>query len=218
MPPPPKQPEVPDNSWMDTFGDMVTLLLCFFILLASISKIDAVVFEQVQAGMTKEIAKQPPVRPIESLKNEITADIVTAKAEQAVDVGTDERGVVLNLDSGAFFRPGSAEIRPEAHPILKEMAETFANKRFDSYFIEVQGHTDDTPVKTQAFASNWELASARAVATLRMLASLGVKEDRMSVAAFAQHRPRVPNRLQDGTPLPDNQALNRRVAVHIFPR
>lgn len=208
-----------DASWMETYGDMVTLLLCFFIMLASISKIDTVLFEKVQSGMTKEIGKQPPQRPIESMRKEL-ADVVTAfqGGDEAADVGTDERGVVLNLDSGAMFAPGSADIKPGMLPLLKELVGTLAQPRFENYRLEIQGHTDNVPVKTTAFASNFDLSSARALATMRALVSLGLSESKMIIAAYGQFSPRVPNTLEDGTPLPANQALNRRVAVHVYPR
>ena len=211
-------PEV-DSSWMETYGDMVTLLLCFFIMLASISKIDTVLFEKVQSGMTKEIGKQPPQRPIETMKQELTqAAAAVQGADDAVDVGTDDRGVVLNLDAGAMFTPGSAEIKPAMMPLLKELAATLAQPRFENYRLEIQGHTDNTPVKNQQFPSNFDLAAARALSTMRAFASLGVPEGKMIVAAYGQFSPRVPNTLEDGTPLPANQALNRRVAVHVYPR
>lgn len=211
-------PEV-DSSWMETYGDMVTLLLCFFIMLASISKIDTVLFEKVQSGMTKEIGKQPPQRPIETMKQELTQAAANVQgSDDAVDVGTDDRGVVLNLDSGAMFAPGSADIKPGMMPLLKELVGTFQQPRFENYRLEIQGHTDNTPVKTAQFPSNFDLAAARALATMRAFVALGMKEDKMIVSAYGQYAPRVPNTLEDGTPLPANQSLNRRVAVHVYPR
>lgn len=214
-----KQSQEVDASWMETYGDMVTLLLCFFIMLASISKIDTVLFEKVQSGMTSEIGKQPPQRPIENMRQELTQAAATVQgSDDAVDVGTDDRGVVMNLDAGAMFTPGSADIKPTMVPLLKELAGTLNQPRFDNYRLEIQGHTDSTPVKTAQFPSNFDLASARALATMRAFVSLGVAESKMIVAAYGQFAPRVPNTLEDGTPLPANQALNRRVAIHIYPR
>lgn len=208
-----------DGSWMETYGDMVTLLLCFFIMLASISKIDTVLFEQVQSGMTKEIGKQPPQRPIESMKKELL-EVVTAfqGGEEAADVGTDDRGVVLNLDSGAMFAPASADIKPEMLPLLKEVVTTLTQARFDNYRIEIQGHTDDTPIKTPQFQTNFDLAAARALATMRAMVGIGLPAERVLIASYGQYAPRVPNRRDDGSPLPVNQALNRRVAVHVYPK
>jgi len=214
-----KKSEEVDSSWMETYGDMVTLLLCFFILMASVSKVDSVLYEQVQSGMTSEMGKHPSQRPIETLKNELS-EVINAMSQggEAADVGTDDRGVVLNLDSGAMFTAGAADIKPEMMTILRELTATLANPRFETYRFEIQGHTDDTPVKSAAFPSNFDLAAARALATMRALASLGLPPERMTIASFGQFAPRVPNRREDGTALPVNQALNRRVAIHVYPR
>lgn len=214
-----RKPQEVDASWMETYGDMVTLLLCFFIMLASISKIDTVLFEKVQSGMTAEIGKQPPQRPIESMRQELTEVVNTFQGSgEAADVGTDDRGVVLNLDSGAMFAVGAAEVKPEMLPLLKEVVGTLAQPRFENYRIEIQGHTDDMPIKTPQFQTNFDLAAARALATMRAMMSLGLPPERMLVASYGQYQPRVPNRRDDGTALPVNQALNRRVAVHVYPR
>jgi len=214
----PKKPAEVDVSWMETYGDMVTLLLCFFVLLASISKVDANLYEKVQSGIAQEIGKQKAQRPIEDMKKELT-EVVSAMSggDSLADVATDERGVVLNLDSGAMFKQGSAEVRPEAMPLLKEMAVTLTHKRFESYVLEIQGHTDDTPVATPQYPTNFDLAAARALATLRAMKALGVGEDRMIIAAYGQYKPRVPNRTPEGNPLPVNQSLNRRVSIHVVP-
>lgn len=207
-----------DNSWMDTFGDMVSLLLCFFIMLASISKIDATIFEQVQSGMAKDIGGKSTERPIETMKQEVSQAVQTMSTEDAIDVGTDERGLVLNLVSGAMFKPSSADIRDEMKPVLKEIVDTLSQPRFTAYNIEIQGHTDDTPIKNAQFPSNWDLSAARALATQRLFMEFGLSSSRMSIGAFADNRPRAPNHSPDGTTYPENQAMNRRVQIHVYPR
>lgn len=216
-----KPPQEVDTSWLETYGDMVTLLLCFFIMLASISRIDTVLFEKVQSGMTKEIGKLPPQRPIESMKQELAQVVATFQGQggdESADVGTDERGVVLNLDAGAMFAAGSADIKPQALPLIKEVVGTLNQTKFQNYRIEIQGHTDNTPIKTPQFPSNFDLAAARALAVMRAMAAEGLPHERMLVSSFGQFAPRVPNLTQEGQPLPVNQALNRRVAVHVYPK
>lgn len=213
-----KPPEPVDNSWMDTYGDMVTLLLTFFILLVSISKIDANLYEQVQSGMAEKIGKQEQVRPLEAIRKDLTDVIQVYDSEQISDVGTDDRGLVVNLDAGALFVPGSAEIRPQSVKLLTEMAMTLSQPRFKDYRIEVQGHTDDIQISTPQFPSNWDLSAARALNTLRKLKELGVPDDRLLLTAYSQYAPRAPNRTAEGQPIPDNQAVNRRVTLKVYPR
>lgn len=209
----------PDSSWMETYGDMVTLLLCFFVMLASISKIDASMFEKIQSGLTKEMGKHPAERPIEAMRQDLTAVLEANKGMgEAGDVGTDDRGVVLNLDASTLFAQGSADLKQAMLPLLKDLVGTITQPRFENYHLEIQGHTDNTPIKTQQFPTNFDLAAARALAIMRALADLGIKQDRMTMSSFGQFSPRVPNTLDDGTPLPANQAMNRRVSVRIYPR
>ena len=210
--------EEPLEDWLLSYADMITLIMAFFVMLAAISKVDANLYEKVQSGMAKEIGNRKTERPIDDMKKELT-DVVSAMSggDSLADVATDERGVVLNLDSGAMFKQGSAEVRPEVIPMLKEMAVTLNHKRFETYILEIQGHTDDTPVTTPQYPTNFDLAAARALATLRAMKAQGIGEDRMIVSAYGQYKPRVPNRTPEGNPLPINQSLNRRVSIHVVP-
>ncbi len=211
--------EEPLEDWLLSYADMITLIMAFFILLASISKIDASLYEKVQSGMAKDIGGRTAARPIETLRKDLAQAIATTKGgDDMADIGADERGVVLNLDASAMFKPGSAEVRPEILPVIKEITQTLGSERFLSYRVEIQGHTDDVEVKTQQFPSNFDLAAARALSTMRSMAQFGLADERMLVASYGQFSPRVPNHSEDGTALPLNQALNRRISIHVYPR
>ena len=82
----------------------------------------------------------------------------------------------------------------------------------------MQGHTDDTPVNTPAFPSNWELSAARATMVVRLFIQHGMEPTRLAAEGLADTRPKVSNRDVTGKPLPVNQEINRRVSVHIYPR
>lgn len=210
--------EEPLEDWLLSYADMITLIMAFFVMLAAISKVDANLYEKVQSGMAKDIGNREAARPLDTVRKELAQVIsATRGGDDAVDVGSDERGVVLNVDANAMFKPGSADIRPEILPIIKSITETLKNDRFASYRIEVQGHTDDTPVATPQFPSNFDLAAARALVAMRSMSSQGLPESRMTIASFGQFQPRVPNRTPEGAPLPVNQALNRRISIHVFP-
>jgi chemotaxis protein MotB len=81
---------------------------------------------------------------------------------------------------------------------------------------EIDGHTDDQPVATQQYPSNWELSAARAGAVARLFLALGMQPTRVEIVGFGDTRPKVANRDAQGRPLPANQAINRRVTVHVF--
>ncbi|TAN58471.1 MAG: hypothetical protein EPN20_16340 [Magnetospirillum sp.] len=206
------------EDWLLSYADMITLLMAFFIVLVSMSKIDAGKYEEVQAGMAKDVGNREVTKPLQDLKSELLGEVAGAGVEDSVDVGKDDKGIVLNLASGAMFKPGSADIRPEILPLIKEITGTLSQKRFENYQIEIQGHTDDTPVRTQQFPTNWHLSAARALSTLNLLAELGIIQSRMKIAALADTAPRVPNHSDSGKPYPENQAINRRIEIHIYPR
>jgi len=207
-----------EDDWMVTFADMVTLMLAFFVLLAAISKVDPVLFEQVKAGMAKGIGQRDIERPIEALRNDITAAIDLMKVDDVVGLGMDQQGLVIDFASTAFYEPGSAELRPETLPVLQRMAVTLASTKYRNFQIEVQGHTDDTPINTPVYPSNWELSAARATRVVRFLEDQGVNSQRLRAVGMADTAPKVPNTAPDGTPLPNNQEINRRVSVRLTPR
>lgn len=207
-----------DEDWMTTFADMVTLLLTFFIMLVSISKVDVVLFEQVKAGVAKGIGNRDEVRPIQLLKIDVQDAVQAMKLEDVVAVGTDDQGLTIEFASSAFYEPGSAEIREEAIEPLTRIAATIGAERYRGFQVEVQGHTDDTGISTQIFPSNWELSAARATRVVRFFADTGIAPERMEAIGYADTRPKVPNRDAYGEPLPANQEVNRRVVVRVYPR
>jgi chemotaxis protein MotB len=206
------------EDWLLSYADMITLLMAFFIVLVSMSTVDKNKYEQVAQGMAKDIGYREVTTPLQDMRSELLGQVAGAGVEDTVDVGKDDKGIVLNLASGTMFKPGSADVRPEILPLLKEISGTLKQERFKNYQIDIQGHTDDTPVKTPLFPSNWDLSAARALATLKVMSELGIPTSRMKLAALADTAPRVPNRSDTGKAYPENQAINRRVEIHIYPR
>lgn len=214
----PKKPEEKED-WLMSYADMITLLMSFFVLLISMSHFDAVKLEQVQGGISRDISKREGNTPMKELKNDLTEVVKGLKLdESAVNIGQDDRGLVLEFDANTFFDPASAKLSDRFLPALAQMAELLNSTRYSAFQVEIQGHTDDTPINTQIFPSNWELSSARAAAVVRYFITRGMVPTRLSAEGFADTRPKVSNRDMTGRPLPQNQAINRRVAAHIYPR
>ncbi|CCG42989.1 OmpA/MotB family protein [Magnetospirillum molischianum] len=213
-----KKNEEPLEDWLLSYADMITLVMAFFIILVSMSKIDANKYEEVQSGMARDIGNREVTKPLQDLRSELLGAVAGAGVDEAIDIGRDDRGVVLNLASGAMFQPGSADIRPEFRPVMKEITTTLGQPRFTGYQIEIQGHTDDVPVRTPQFPSNWDLSAGRALATLKLMNEQGLDAARMKISAYADTAPRVPNHSETGRAYPENQAINRRVQIHVYPR
>src|SRR3990172_4202603 len=106
------------------------------------------------------------------------------EADQVVKVDKDDKGVVIELSGSAFYVPGSSELRDEAKPVLEKLALSLKAPIYLPYIIEVEGHTDDDPIKTQAFPSNWELSAGRATRVVRLFDELGIDAVRMKGVAL----------------------------------
>ncbi len=205
------------EDWMGTYGDMVTLLLCFFVMLCNASKVDVVLFEQIQASMNKVLGDKEIQRPLQILAADLADDIQSMDAGDEVALGSDTQGLVLELASASFFDAGSAKLREEALPILKRIAGTLKAERYKKFAFKVEGHTDDIPIKTEMFPSNWELSAARASSMVRFLIERGIEPTRLQAIGFADIAPKYPNKDPNGEAIPANMEKNRRVVVHIEP-
>ena len=126
-----------------------------------------------------------------------------------------ERITTLQINSAAFFSSGYATISSAGNAILRDVAVTLKSSEFAAYHISIEGHTDDTPISTGQFQSNWELSTARAAAVVRFLLELGISPRKLSAAGYADTFPIAPNRNADGTVIPENQARNRRVVIKL---
>ena len=127
----------------------------------------------------------------------------------------DSRGITIEMRSGAFFKPGSAELRSEAFPVLEKMGLMLAAPKFSCFNINVEGHTDDVPIKTAQFPSNWELSSARAATVTRFFIGKELQPFRFRAVGLADTQPKVPNRDAEGKPIKENQATNRRIQMRL---
>jgi chemotaxis protein MotB len=142
---------------------------------------------------------------LEELKKQLEGAIAAVGLSQQVSVSLDDRGVAVYVTDGVLFDSGQARLKAEGQRLLDGVLPILAsvgNK------LIVEGHTDDVPISSAAFPSNWELSTARATAVLHgLLSGHGIDGGRVSVAGYANTRPRVAN------DSPEHRAVNRRVEV-----
>ncbi len=217
-PPPPITEEPAEEEWIVTYADAITLLMAFFVMLVSFSKIDLPLFEEVMSGIQQEIglgeAKETTTTEVKTKVEEI---VFQTGMEQIVEVQKDTRGVTIEMASAGFFKPGTAEVKEEAIALLAKWSEVLTDEVYKYFLIEVEGHTDDDPIHTEMFPSNWELSAARASAVVRHMISGGVHRFQLKAVGFGDAHPKVPNRDMDGNPIKTNQAKNRRVTILLVP-
>ena len=144
----------------------------------------------------------------------MTAMPVSATANATPEQPGD-RITIFQLSSAAFFASATATLSDPGQSILGNLLGRLQSPAFAAYRITVEGHTDDAPISSAQFPSNWELSAARAAAVVRFFVEHGVAADRLRAAGYADTRPLAPNRDDAGNPIPENQAKNRRVAIEL---
>lgn len=188
--------------WLLSYADMVTLLFaCFAALYAS---------TVLPAGQPAP-APAPGAAPTEDRTPLIEAlDAALARAGLGgALVRGESRGVVVSLPEAGTFAPGQADLSQAARRAIRELATVLEATAGE---IRIEGHTDDTPIATSRFASNWELSAARATEVIRfLLAQTTLAPGRLAAAGYGEFRPVVPNRDAAG------RARNRRVDIVVVP-
>jgi len=193
--------------WMATFADMVTLLMVFFVLFYSVEKdntekfksaIDMMVEEDGPDGLAKILKVVDSTQVMQNLK-EMRDATKAAEAEETV-----EDKIVLRVPGLNLFKKGGAKLSPEARPVLNEIVKIIKTKG-KNHKIFIQGHTDDVPIHTAKFESNWELSAVRATAVLRYFYDKGIDPEKLTATGYADTFPMVPNNTKEG------RAKNRRI-------
>ena len=231
-----KHPDhVNHERWLVSYADFITLLFAFFVVLFASGQSDKrkqmKLAESMQSAFryngifdahskTPPISEQPggndtptttplalplPTDPAQVQKTETGLQVaVRAQAAGgAVSIRTTPEGEVVSLSEGGFFASGSAEMRPEAVESLRAIAAALPQGQ-----VRVEGHTDDRPIHTALYTSNWELSTARAATITRMLIAQGAVDPRQAaVAGYAEFHPLASNATEAG------RAQNRRVDI-----
>ena len=205
--------------WMTTFADMAILLLTFFILYYSLSSIANNKFKEAILGtqsasiglleLLDSVEKRDSIEVLTGLKSDdILSDIQHVADRESMnkimDISTDRTKIVIRIPGGSLFEPGSADLNlNKSKPVLNEIVRLLDT--YPRYRISIQGHTDDSPISTDRFPSNWELSSARATAVLRYFIDKNINPKRLTATGYADIFPIASNDSVLG------QATNRRV-------
>lgn len=128
---------------------------------------------------------------------------------------TGDRITRFEFSNIALFGSGSATLTSQGRTILLDVVAKLSLKRYRDYRVTIEGHTDDAPISTLQFPSNWELSTARADAVVRFLIDQGVLGRNLHAAGYADTHPVAPNRDASGAAIPANQARNRRVVIEL---
>jgi chemotaxis protein MotB len=223
-------------AWLAAFGDLMSLLLCFFVLLLSMSSMDAKKVSEaigslsgamsvLEGGTKTEISTKrvQSATPIES--QDETSETVN-RVQQAVGEANEmmekghgpaitlddaQEGFVIKLPASLLFKSGSATIENQDALLFLKRIALIIEELPKTMRVSVQGHTDNQgPGKSSTYKDNWELSSARAISVLQELLLDGVAPEIVSSAGFAEYKPLATNAT------PSGREKNRRVELHFF--
>ena len=221
--------------WLTTFNDLVTLLMVFFVLLFTMSTIDSRKMLDFQYAMQSGLGilktgrdvsiivkRTQPVDDMSHIMTQAEGEKYKQGSSQLRDKLIDEirqlteddldiqvtstpQGIRLSFEDQVLFDFGRADINPAGYKMLNQIAEAIKN---DSRPVRVEGHTDNVPIQTRRFPSNWELSVARAVNVVKYFAEVGkIDPHRLSAVGYGESRPVAANDTAS------NRAKNRRVEI-----
>jgi chemotaxis protein MotB len=220
------------DRWLISYADFITLLFAFFTVMYAVSNVDAGKVAPAAASLQKAFSGEvapagntlasvsphaapanPPVAPtadtsLETVRHRLSTDLSDAIEDGRLEISTDPRGLVLSLPVEATFSTGSAEVHARARTLVARIGTTVKPL---GHALRIEGHTDDVPIRTAQYESNWELSTARASAVVAyLIGAAHLEPARLSAAGYAEFHPRVPN---DSAA---NRARNRRVDIVVL--
>jgi chemotaxis protein MotB len=200
------------SSWLVTYSDVITLLLAFFVMILSVSDLNQGKIESLKEGLAEIISSEQPATPFTDIKQGLDDYVAQHGLEEQISVTLDPQGVQVEFANVALYDSGSADLKPDATPLLQELSRVIRDVSHGSHTIEVEGHTDDLPIATAQFPSNWELSAARATGVVKYLLASGIEKQRLKASGFADSKPKAD--IEDAS-LSEQREANRRVVVSI---
>lgn len=224
--------------WLISYADFITLLFAFFVVMYAISVVNEGKYkvfsvslgdafggkDQKTASVASSNVPQVIVLPdplikrraeamrrekerLTQLAQKLTSTLAPLVREGKVRVTQNSRGVSVEINASVLFDPGDATLTPESDQALRALAVLLKD---DPHAVQVEGHTDPTPIRNALFPSNWELSAVRASSVVRLFIDSGVAPGRLTAVGHSANIPVASN------DTPEGKARNRRVAVTIL--
>jgi chemotaxis protein MotB len=223
-----RQPRAGTDRWLVSYADFTTLLLAFFMALYAVSDVNPGKLATAASSLREAFDTPPiheragvlsgshvvrglrssdPANPMARVREQIERELAGAITAGQLEIGADDRGLVLSLPESATFPVASADVTATAQAVIDRVAVTLAPLDVG---VRIEGHTDDTPIRTARYSSNWELSTARASAVVARFIDQRVDPRRLSAAGYGEFHPRTSNATATG------RASNRRVDVVVI--
>ncbi|NWF97819.1 MAG: OmpA family protein [Nitrospirae bacterium] len=201
-----------ESTWLITLSDVLTLLLIFFMMFAFLTKNmkssivrDVNADEQIQK---KENTELNSFEKLEEIKTQMDNALRDLNMEDYIDIQKNGNELIISIKEKISFESGNATLLPESEPVLDKIAVIL--KTSPELDAEINGHTDNIPINTSTYPSNWELSMARAISVLKYFINKhSIEPSRLSIKGNADQRPLVKN------DTPEHRMQNRRVEIKI---
>ncbi|MGI6752289.1 MAG: OmpA family protein [Anaerovoracaceae bacterium] len=222
------------EAWLLPYSDLMTLLLAVFIVLFAVSQVDIekaklmsdefsesmmtksynLAKEEMREGQSTDsdnenfLGDDEERMKLEELKKELDEKLVSENMHNQVSTAIDKRGLVVSLNNAVFFDSGSAEIKSDYKNSLLEIGKIICTM---DNFIRIEGHTDNVPMSSEIFPSNWDLSAARAANVVRLfLQGAGGAPEKMIAVGYGEYRPVADNNTDAG------RTKNRRIDIIVM--
>ncbi len=206
-----------DQEWLLTYSDMITLLLAFFAMLIAASQTDIALWEQMKQGMRSDVAGKEKVEtPLAEIKLDLDSLLVEERDQGLVGVVLDKDGIKLSFNSSSLYNSGDAILLPSGERIINKVTQALNLLNYYQFRVDVEGHTDNVPISTARFPSNWELSVARASEVVKFFIREGIGGDRLKASGYADTKPVLPHVDEFGRDIVENRAANRRILIRIY--
>ena len=208
-----------DLEYLLTYSDMITLLLAFFAILIASSTPDQALWDQMKEGMRSEVTgTEIQKTPLAEIKADLDSILTTEREQSLVNIDLTNKEIVMTFNSSSLYISGGAELLPSGEGIIRKVGDALNGLSFYNFKVDIEGHTDNVPINTLRFPSNWELSVARASEVVKFLVNLGYEPSNLKASGYAdtQPLPNAPHTDEFGQDIIENRAKNRRIVLRIF--
>lgn len=208
-----------DLEYLLTYSDMITLLLAFFVIIIASSTPDQALWEQMAEGLRSEVTgTEIQKTPLAEIKADLDSILTTEREQDLVNIDLTNKEIVMTFNSSSLYISGGAELLPSGEGIIRKVGDALNGLSFYNFKVDIEGHTDNVPINTLRFPSNWELSVARASEVVKFLVNQGYEPSNLKASGYAdtQPLPNAPHTDEFGQDIIENRAKNRRIVLRIF--
>lgn len=203
------------DAWLMSYADMITLLMVFFVIFVSVSEPKQDKFSVITEGLANRFGTVDMTTPLRGVFESMQEIVESHKVLRDVSIEKTETGIAMEIASRAFFQPGSAELTEDKLEVLSDLVASLKTVDFVDYRIIIEGHTSDEQVSSAIYPTNWDLSSARAARLVRYFIEQGIQANRLRGVAYADTKPKVPNRGVGDEPIIENREKNQRMVIKL---